>query len=160
MDCKILATPSKYDFKPYAFGFQKDSPLLGLFNFYLKEMREKGAMKKILNKYDSGPQICPDSSGQPLGMDNCFTAFMVLVFGLGLALLLMGIEWLAELTGKSLPVYETLPPQIEDEKDKIIKELTEQNRAILEELSRYKNQLGNINEKGFINKDILASNSC
>jgi hypothetical protein len=42
LDCEVIAIPAKYDFKPYAYGFQKDSPYLGLFNHYLKEMREKG----------------------------------------------------------------------------------------------------------------------
>ena len=42
MDCEVIVIPAKYDFKPYAYGFQKDSPYLGLFNHYLKEMREKG----------------------------------------------------------------------------------------------------------------------
>ena len=66
-DCKVIAIPAKYDYKPYAYGLQKDSPYLGLFNYYLKEMREKGALKQILNKFESGEQVCPDMSGQPLG---------------------------------------------------------------------------------------------
>ena len=45
--CELLQIPSKYDFKPYAYGFQKDSPYLPLFNYYLKEMREKGRLEKI-----------------------------------------------------------------------------------------------------------------
>ena len=65
-DCKLIAIPAKYDFKPYAYGFQKDSPFLGVFNHYLKELREKGSLKQILKKYDSGAQVCPDMSGQPL----------------------------------------------------------------------------------------------
>ena len=42
LDCDVTVIPAKYDFKPYAYGFQKDSPYLGLFNHYLKELREKG----------------------------------------------------------------------------------------------------------------------
>ena len=56
-DCEIIAIPQKYDFKPYAYGFQKDSPLLGPFNFYLKQLREKGSTKQILEKYESRPQV-------------------------------------------------------------------------------------------------------
>ena len=59
-NCEIIAIPEQYDFKPRAYGFQKDSPLLPLFNFYLREMREKGSLKKILDQYESRPQICPD----------------------------------------------------------------------------------------------------
>jgi hypothetical protein len=41
-NCEVIATPAKYDFKPYAYGFQKNSPYLGVFNHVLKEMRETG----------------------------------------------------------------------------------------------------------------------
>lgn len=72
-DCEIIAIPQKYDFKPYAYGFQMNSAFLGPFNYFLKQMRERGALKKILEKYESRPQVCPDYSGRPLGFDNCFT---------------------------------------------------------------------------------------
>lgn len=72
-ECEIIAIPQKYDFKPYAYGFQFNSPYLGPFNYFLKQMRERGAMKNILEKYESRPQVCPDYSGRPLGFDNCFT---------------------------------------------------------------------------------------
>ena len=79
--CKMIAIPTKYNFKPYAYGFQKDSPYLGLFNHYLKEMREKGVLKQILNKYETGTQVCPGESGKPLGFESCFTAFLALLSG-------------------------------------------------------------------------------
>ena len=58
--CKIIATPMQGDRKPSAFGFQKDSPYLDLFNFYLKEMQEKGAIGEILK--DIMPQNCRNYS--------------------------------------------------------------------------------------------------
>ena len=58
--CEIVAIQGKYDFKPFALGFQKDSPFLPMFNFYLNEMKEKGSLKQILAKYEPSPQICPD----------------------------------------------------------------------------------------------------
>ncbi len=92
-NCEVIAIPAKYDFKPYAYGFQKDSPYLGIFNFYLKDMREKGTLKQILTKYESPPQVCPDYSGQPLGFDSCFTAFGILLLGAGFGLILYFVEW-------------------------------------------------------------------
>ena len=77
----MIAIPAKYDPKHCAYGYQKDSPYQGLFNFYLKEMREKGSLKQILNKYETGTQFCPDESGKPLGFESCFTAFMALIAG-------------------------------------------------------------------------------
>ena len=64
-----------------SYGFQKDSPYLGLFNHYIKELREKGILNQISNKYDTGAQVCPDESGKPLGFESCFTAFLALLAG-------------------------------------------------------------------------------
>ena len=55
--CELVAIPKKYDTKPYAYGFQKDSPYLGIFNYYIKEMREKGTLQQILKKYDPPDQV-------------------------------------------------------------------------------------------------------
>ena len=90
--CEILATPSKYKFTPCSLAFQKDSPYLSLFNYYLNEMHEKGTSRQILSKYEPGSQICPDSSGLPLGFDSCFTAFLTLLGGASVGLVLFIIE--------------------------------------------------------------------
>ena len=44
-------------------------------------MREKGSLKQILDRYETGPQYCPDESGKPLGLESCFTAFLALLSG-------------------------------------------------------------------------------
>ena len=109
VSCKIIAIPAKYDFKPYAYGFQKDSPYLPLFNHYLKEMREKGSLKQILDKFAPPPQFCPDLTGQPLGFDSCFTAFLILIGGLTIGLILLVIEQCSKVTGGNyywLQVYD------------------------------------------------------
>ena len=88
-NCKLIATPAKYDYKPVAYGFQKNSPYLGLFNYFLKEMEEKGAMAKIRAKYENHRQVCPDMGGKPLGFESCFMAFLALLWGIGMCLILM-----------------------------------------------------------------------
>ena len=98
-ECKIIAIPAKYNFKPYAFGFQKDSPFLPMFNFYLKEMREKGSLKKILDKYESPPQVCPDLNGEPLSFSAVFTAFGILCFGAILGIFIFALEGISVITG-------------------------------------------------------------
>ncbi len=55
-DCEIIAIPERFDTKPYAYGFQKNSPFLGPFNYFLKQLRERGATKQILEVYESRPQ--------------------------------------------------------------------------------------------------------
>ena len=68
---------------------------LGIFNHYLRELREKGALKQIANKYESGEQVCPDMSGQPLGFDSCFTAFLALIGGLMIGIIMMILEYVS-----------------------------------------------------------------
>ena len=94
-DCQLIAIPAKIDFKPFAYALQKDSPFLGIFNHYLRELREKGALKQILNKYESEEQDCLDMSGQPLGFDSCFTAFLALIGGLMIGIIMMILEYVA-----------------------------------------------------------------
>ena len=99
--------------KPLAFGFQKDSPLLGLFNYYLKEMREAGALDQIMKKYESGPQVCEDYSGKPLGMGSVFAAFAIVILALLLVYVILAIEFMASFfNAKGLKVQ--FPPQKRD----------------------------------------------
>ena len=91
--CEIKAIKAKYDVKPLAFGFQKDSPFLGLFNYYLKEMRETGTLDQIMKKYESGPQVCEDYSGKPLGFGSVSAAFIIMVFALILVLTIFLFEY-------------------------------------------------------------------
>lgn len=55
--CQIIAIPGRYDVKPYAYGFQKNSPFLGIFNYYLNELREKGSLGKIVEGYEPAQQV-------------------------------------------------------------------------------------------------------
>ena len=102
-----MATPGKYNFKPYAFGFQKDSPFLPLFDFYLNEMKEKGSLKQIQVKYEPAPQICPDYNGKSLGVTSVFSAFGVLVCGFGFAVILFGLEQLTKSFGMKWSVFNS-----------------------------------------------------
>jgi hypothetical protein len=68
VSCQLIDIPGKYDFKPYSFGFQKNSPYLGLFDFYLNQLKEKGTMQQIIQEYVAKTPECPDYSGNPLGM--------------------------------------------------------------------------------------------
>ena len=93
--CEIKAIKAKYDVKPLAFGFQKGSPFLDLFNYYLKEMRETGALDQIMKKYDSGPQVCEDYSGKPLGPGSVSAAFAFMIFAMIFAMAIFIFEFVA-----------------------------------------------------------------
>ena len=100
-----MATPGKYDFKPHAYGFQKDSPFLSLFNYNLNEMKEKGSLKQIQVKYEPPPQICPDYSGKSLGVSSVFAAFGLLVCGFVFAAFLFGLEKLTQSFGMKWCIF-------------------------------------------------------
>jgi hypothetical protein len=78
---------------------------LALFNFYLKELREKGVLKQILKKHESPSQFCPDYSGKSLGFGSCFTAFVILIAGLCLSLCLFTFETCAHYFGCHIPLW-------------------------------------------------------
>ena len=67
--CEVIALPEKATISTESYGFQKDSPYLEIFNYFLQEMKEKGVIKQILEKNKGGLQICPDMSGQPIHSD-------------------------------------------------------------------------------------------
>ena len=105
INCKIVATPEKLNPKPATYGFQKDSPFLPLFNYYLNEMKEKGSLKQIQVKYEPPPQICPDYSGKSLGVGSVFAAFGVLFFGAGISLILFCVEKLTQAFGMKWSIF-------------------------------------------------------
>ena len=107
INCKIVATPAKYDFKPYAYGFQKDSPFLPLFNYFINEMKEKGSLKQIQVKYEPPSQICPDYNGKSLGFSSVFAAFGLLVSGFGFAVILFGLETLTLSFGMKWSIFNS-----------------------------------------------------
>ena len=102
-----MATPGKYNVKPLAYGFQKDSPFLPLFDYYLNEMKEKGSMKQIQVKYEPPPQTCPDYSGKSLGVSSVFSAFGVLFSGIGITMILFGLEKLTQAFGMKWSMFNS-----------------------------------------------------
>ena len=92
-DCKIVVTEGKYFKRPYTWPFQKHSPYLDIFNFYIHELIQKGQWNAIINKYQAQPQVCPDLSGMPIEFANCFTAFLCLIGGAFFGLMSLSIEY-------------------------------------------------------------------
>ena len=92
INCEIMASPEEMEHRPYAFGFQKNSPFHGIFSYYIDIMRERGTLEQIKKKYLASKQVCPDTSGQPLGFAKCYTAFIALVIGTCSGLIIMLME--------------------------------------------------------------------
>ena len=131
-----MATPGKYNFKSVAYGFQKDSPFLPLFNYNLNKMKERGSLKQIQVKYEPPPQICPDFSGKSLGVNSVFSVFYVLFSGVGIALILLGLEKLTQSFGMKWLIFNSYG--VEDHPD----EVYENDRmALLDEIVLLKQEI-------------------
>ena len=102
-----MATPEKLNVKPATYGFQKDSPFLPLFNYNLNTMRERGSLKQIQVKYEPPPQICSNYSGASLGFTSVFSAFGLFFSGVGMALILFGLEKLTQAFGMKWSIFNS-----------------------------------------------------
>ena len=63
-----------------------------MFNFYIDQLRETGALERIFKKWEPLPPTCEDQTGKPLGFSNCLTCFLVMAVGAGLGIIILGIE--------------------------------------------------------------------
>ena len=70
-------------------------------------MKEKGSLKQIQVKYEPPPQICPDYSGKSLGVSSVFAAFGVLFSGVGIVLILFGLEKLTHSLGMKWSIFNS-----------------------------------------------------
>ena len=70
-------------------------------------MRERGSLEQIKVKYEPPPQICPDYSGKSLGFSSVFAAFVVLFFGVGIAVILFGLEKLTQAFGMKWSIFNS-----------------------------------------------------
>ena len=108
---------------------------MDLFNFYLKGKKEGGTLSKILNNYESQPQVCPDYSGKALGFGSCGTAFIVLVVGLILGLVLFILENVAKFLDYKTIENLTTPTFIaEDRRIVALRKVLAEKERQLEEL--------------------------
>jgi hypothetical protein len=110
-NCEIVAIPAKFGFVPDAYGFQKHSPYLDIFSYFITHFKESGSYENIRRKYESKPQICPDYSGESIGFDSCVTMFLVILMGFGLGFLFLLIECLLKYFIPDLNWFNSNPPE-------------------------------------------------
>ena len=79
--CEIIILPKKYNLQLFTIGIQKDSPYLGLFNYYLRKMRQDGSLDKNVKDYFAVPQACPDNTDKALGFNNLIFPVFILILG-------------------------------------------------------------------------------
>ena len=95
-DCRIEHTGFFMQKVNTAFGFQKGSPLVEIFNMGLLKMLEKGLMRKLYEKHGfvkaeenkcKGPR-----RGKQLGFENILVLFIVLGLGTLISFLILSVE--------------------------------------------------------------------
>ena len=79
--------------KAIAWAFPKKSPYLHIFNFYIQKFKGNGIWKSIEERHNKPSQVCPDLSGKPIAFESCFTAFLALLVGMILSILIILIEF-------------------------------------------------------------------
>ena len=82
LDCRIVDTGLPVYSSQLAWTMQKQSPFYGSFNYHLNKLKEIGAVQRYAKKYEMEDQVCPDYSGKPLALKQCFTAFVILITGI------------------------------------------------------------------------------
>jgi hypothetical protein len=82
---------------------------LDLFNYMIKELKEKGGYDKIAANYKP-PQFCPDTSGQPLGFDSCITLYLIIIAGFSACICLLFIECLLHYLCPKITWFSSLTP--------------------------------------------------
>ena len=86
VSCQIIDTGPKYMPVQYAFGIAKGSPFFQLFYYRIQKLKETGVYHRYAQSYGGQFQICPDSSGMPISPNQSFTAFMVIILGMGICM--------------------------------------------------------------------------
>ena len=76
----------------FAWAFTKNSPTWKIVNYFIFQLNEAGALNALRSKWEPRPQVCPSLAGSPVNWANAISAFVLLAFGLVLALIVMIIE--------------------------------------------------------------------
>ena len=114
-DCKIVRANGLYNQMYRAFGLQKNSTYLFVFNYFLQLLKEGGPLERLVTKdltYELGSdkQFCPGFDGKPLDMSTCFTAFIVLFTGATISVIFFVTECVAKILKIRIPKHDLIYP--------------------------------------------------
>ncbi|XP_068246091.1 glutamate receptor ionotropic, kainate glr-3-like isoform X2 [Palaemon carinicauda] len=90
--CGAVMIPGKYFIQQTGFAVQKGSPLLKIFNNQLMRMIDGGIFSRLWKAWQPPPPLCTSESVVALNIQQLFTAFLLLVFGLILAVIFLPCE--------------------------------------------------------------------
>jgi ionotropic kainate glutamate receptor 2 len=95
IDCKIIDVGTPLYTSQLAWAVKKRSHFYRTFGYQIKKLKEIGAVQKSYKTYVNQNQLCPDYSGNPLGVKQCITAFKFMSSGILFGLLWLLLEILA-----------------------------------------------------------------
>ena len=82
VECNIIDTGVTIQKAKLAWAIQKNSQFYSTFDYHIKRLKEIGSVQRFYEKYAPERQSCPDYSGNPIAMTQCFVAFKILAAGL------------------------------------------------------------------------------
>ena len=88
--CQIVDIGTKYMPVQYGYGIRKGSPFYQLFYYYIRTLKETGVFHKHAKSYEGQSQQCPDYGRMPLSSKSTFTAFLVMLTGMGISVIFLG----------------------------------------------------------------------
>ena len=90
LSCQILDTGTTYMPVQYAWAIRKDSPFFQLFDYHIRTLQETGTFQRYVRSYAGQIQVCPDYSGTPITSTQSFSAFIIMVTGVGISMICLG----------------------------------------------------------------------
>ncbi|KAG7158354.1 Glutamate receptor ionotropic, kainate 2-like 15 [Homarus americanus] len=90
--CQVVLTKSQYFSTQTGFAVATDSPLKKVFDTQLLRMRDGGVLSRSWQKWQPPPALCTDQGVVALDLSHLFTAFLLLVLGVVLAVIILPCE--------------------------------------------------------------------
>ncbi|XP_018009548.1 probable glutamate receptor [Hyalella azteca] len=112
-DCRVTLIPPRYFETPTGLAFSQGSPYVKIFNQLILRMRNGGILDRSWEQLQPAKNLCDNSDVISLNPTQLFTAFLLLMVGAGLAILMLPVEkWYWNRYGKKKVEEEIQPPSL------------------------------------------------
>ena len=82
--CELVSAKTRYGLNSITFAFQQNSPYIELFNYHIRQLKEKGLATEAFNPNSEADECGRDNSAgqfRRFSYDDVFSAFVVCAFG-------------------------------------------------------------------------------
>ena len=80
--CKIIDIRPPIRNTQLAYATQKDSPLFQILKYHISNIKQVGLVQKYIRNYKIDAQKCRDYSGRSVTIQQCYSAFQILIAGM------------------------------------------------------------------------------